>query len=83
MAPLTKSRVRRVQLCKKVPHLEDSVLCVGFPVGGDTISVTSGVVSRVEVMTYAAACSELLGHPAPLAAGIGEHAKVHMQSCGL
>ena len=37
------------------------MLCVGFPVGGDTISVTSGVVSRVEVMTYAAACSELLG----------------------
>ncbi len=36
-------------------------MCVGFPVGGDTISVTSGVVSRVEVMTYAAACSELLG----------------------
>lgn len=34
---------------------------MGFPVGGDTISVTSGVVSRVEVMTYAAACSELLG----------------------
>ena len=53
--------VKAVQLCKKVPHLEESVLCVGFPVGGDTISVTSGVVSRVEVMTYAAACSELLG----------------------
>lgn len=45
----------------EVPHLEEHVLCVGFPVGGDTVSVTSGVVSRVEVMTYAAACSELLG----------------------
>mmetsp|Transcript_119232 Transcript_119232/g.338053 ORF Transcript_119232/g.338053 Transcript_119232/m.338053 type:complete len:581 (-) Transcript_119232:154-1896(-) len=50
-----------VQLCKKVPHLEEPVLCVGFPVGGDTVSVTSGVVSRVEVMTYAQTCSELLG----------------------
>lgn len=53
--------IKVVQLSKKVPHLEEHVLCVGFPVGGDTISVTSGVVSRVEVMTYAAACSELLG----------------------
>lgn len=53
--------IKAVQLSKKVPHLEEHVLCVGFPVGGDTISVTSGVVSRVEVMTYAQTCSELLG----------------------
>jgi S1-C subfamily serine protease len=53
--------IQVVQLSKKVPHLEEPVLCVGFPVGGDTISVTSGVVSRVEVMTYAQTCSELLG----------------------
>jgi len=50
-----------VQLSKKVPHLEEPVLCVGFPVGGDTISVTSGVVSRVEVLSYAATCADLLG----------------------
>ena len=25
---------------------------VGYPVGGDTISVTSGVVSRIEVTEY-------------------------------
>jgi len=53
--------IQVVQLSKKVPHLEEPVLCVGFPVGGDTISVTSGVVSRVEVMTYAQTCAELLG----------------------
>jgi len=53
--------IQTVKLSKKVPHLEEPVLCVGFPVGGDTISVTSGVVSRVEVMTYAQTCSELLG----------------------
>jgi len=53
--------IQVVQLSKKVPHLEESVVCVGFPVGGDTISVTSGVVSRVEVMTYAQTCAELLG----------------------
>lgn len=53
--------IQEVSLSKKVPHLEEPVLCVGFPVGGDTISVTSGVVSRVEVMTYAQTCSDLLG----------------------
>lgn len=53
--------IQVVKLSTKVPHLEEPVLCVGFPVGGDTISVTSGVVSRVEVMTYAQTCAELLG----------------------
>lgn len=50
-----------VQLCEKVPRLEDDVLCVGFPVGGDTISVTSGVISRIEVTTYTEANADLLG----------------------
>eukprot|EP00929_Paragymnodinium_shiwhaense_P042760 TRINITY_DN22074_c0_g1_i1.p1 TRINITY_DN22074_c0_g1~~TRINITY_DN22074_c0_g1_i1.p1 ORF type:complete len:526 (+),score=127.34 TRINITY_DN22074_c0_g1_i1:69-1646(+) len=50
-----------VQLCEKVPRLEDDVLCVGFPVGGDTISVTSGVISRIEVTTYTQANADLLG----------------------
>merc|ERR1719261_2011612 len=50
-----------VALSQKVPHLEDDVLCVGFPVGGETISVTSGVISRIEVTTYTQAAAELLG----------------------
>merc|ERR1712194_430376 len=50
-----------VALSAKVPHLEDDVLCVGFPLGGDTISVTSGVISRIEVTTYTQASHELLG----------------------
>jgi len=29
--------------------MKDSVTVVGYPFGGDTISVTKGVVSRVEV----------------------------------
>jgi S1-C subfamily serine protease len=32
-----------------LPRLQDSVLVVGYPIGGDTVSVTSGVVSRIEV----------------------------------
>ena len=33
----------------EMPSLQESVAVVGYPVGGDTISVTAGVVSRIEV----------------------------------
>jgi hypothetical protein len=32
-----------------LPRLQDAVAVVGYPIGGDTISVTAGVVSRIEV----------------------------------
>ncbi|KAH8517417.1 hypothetical protein H0E87_005379 [Populus deltoides] len=32
-----------------LPRLQDAVTVVGYPLGGDTISVTKGVVSRIEV----------------------------------
>ncbi|CAL1169670.1 unnamed protein product [Cladocopium goreaui] len=53
--------LQQVKLSQKLPHLEEDVLCVGFPIGGDTISVTSGVISRIEVTTYTQASAELLG----------------------
>lgn len=37
----------------EVPHLQDSVVVVGYPTGGDSICVTKGVVSRVELRPYA------------------------------
>lgn len=55
------TEMESVTLSQKIPHLEEHVLCVGFPVGGDTISVTSGVISRVETTTYTQASAELLG----------------------
>ncbi|CAN4093133.1 unnamed protein product [Withania somnifera] len=45
-----------------LPHLQDAVTVVGYPLGGDTISVTKGVVSRVEVTSYAHGSSD--GGPA-------------------
>ena len=44
-----------------LPRLQDDVIVVGYPIGGDTISVTSGVVSRIEVTQYTHGSSELLG----------------------
>lgn len=45
----------------KLPRLQDSVTVVGFPIGGDTISVTAGVVSRIEMTPYAHSSCDLLG----------------------
>ncbi|KAL1314856.1 hypothetical protein HN51_041667 [Arachis hypogaea] len=44
-----------------LPVLQDAVTVVGYPIGGDTISVTSGVVSRMEILSYVHGSTELLG----------------------
>ncbi|GLU11215.1 hypothetical protein SLE2022_279750 [Rubroshorea leprosula] len=44
-----------------LPALQDAVTVVGYPVGGDTISVTSGVVLRMGILSYAHGSTELLG----------------------
>jgi S1-C subfamily serine protease len=35
-----------------LPDLQDKVSVIGFPIGGDEISITEGVVSRVEIQKY-------------------------------
>lgn len=35
-----------------LPYLQQEVLVYGFPLGGDTLSITKGVVSRVEHQVY-------------------------------
>jgi S1-C subfamily serine protease len=45
----------------ELPRLQDSVTVVGYPIGGDTMSVTQGVVSRIEVTSYVHGAAELLG----------------------
>ena len=37
----------------EVPQLESEVRVIGYPVGGDRISVTRGVVSRIDFRSYA------------------------------
>jgi S1-C subfamily serine protease len=44
-----------------LPQLQEDVIVVGYPIGGETISVTSGVVSRVEVTSYVHGRDELIG----------------------
>ena len=40
--------------------MNSDVQTYGFPVGGETLSVTSGVISRIEVGTYAHSKEHLL-----------------------
>ncbi|CAM9211853.1 unnamed protein product [Phaeothamnion confervicola] len=49
-----------LELVGEVPQLTDDVTVLGYPVGGDCISITAGVVSRVEMTVYAQAGLELL-----------------------
>lgn len=43
-----------------LPHIQDPVTVYGFPIGGDTLSTTSGVVSRIEHRFYAHSALRLL-----------------------
>uniref|UniRef100_A0A7S3LW79 Protease Do-like PDZ domain-containing protein n=2 Tax=Palpitomonas bilix TaxID=652834 RepID=A0A7S3LW79_9EUKA len=43
-----------------LPHLQESVTVVGYPIGGDNISITQGVVSRIDLQQYAHGSIELL-----------------------
>jgi S1-C subfamily serine protease len=43
-----------------VPQIRDQVEVHGFPVGGETASVTAGIVSRIEIGTYAHSGRDLL-----------------------
>jgi S1-C subfamily serine protease len=44
----------------ETPVIRDSVSVYGFPMGGETISVTQGIVSRIEVSRYAHSGRSLL-----------------------
>jgi len=43
-----------------LPKLQDSVTVMGYPLGGGKISITEGVVSRLEVTAYAQSSRQLL-----------------------
>ncbi|PFH37793.1 hypothetical protein BESB_001350 [Besnoitia besnoiti] len=43
-----------------VPHLSESVTVLGYPTGGDQLSITEGVVSRVGMSVYAHSSFSLL-----------------------
>ena len=45
----------------ETPHVQDDVLAVGYPLGGEDISFTRGIVSRIEDIRYSHGWTYLLG----------------------
>ena len=45
----TKKELKLLNLSTTLPSLDENVTCVGFPMGGKQISVTRGVISRIDV----------------------------------
>lgn len=41
-----------LQFAKELPKLEDSVRAIGYPIGGDRLSVTRGIISRIDFTPY-------------------------------
>ena len=50
-APLARART--------LPQIKDAVLAYGFPVGGSSLSITKGIVSRIEFVPYSLSVSGL------------------------
>ncbi len=42
-----------------LPHIKDAVLAYGYPTGGTTLSITRGIVSRIEFVPYGLTTSGL------------------------
>jgi S1-C subfamily serine protease len=42
-----------------LPHIKDAVLAYGFPLGGSSLSITKGIVSRIEFVPYSVGTSGL------------------------
>src|SRR5690606_12633997 len=43
-----------------LPHLSEQVSVCGYPVGGERISITQGIVSRIDLVQYAQSQRRLL-----------------------
>ena len=43
-----------------LPNLRDEIQVVGFPIGGEELSITEGVVSRIEAQTYSHSKKKML-----------------------
>jgi len=57
--PTFFENTKPIELSDTLPETQDDILVYGFPLGGDTMSTTKGVVSRIEHRTYAHSSSFL------------------------
>ena len=70
------SGISPLKFADALPRLQDEVAVVGYPVGGDTVSITAGVVSRIEVIEYTH------GSPAAPPAAVAAQQQSHIEPHG-
>eukprot|EP00184_Porphyridium_aerugineum_P002160 CAMPEP_0184693096 /NCGR_PEP_ID=MMETSP0313-20130426/1391_1 /TAXON_ID=2792 /ORGANISM="Porphyridium aerugineum, Strain SAG 1380-2" /LENGTH=525 /DNA_ID=CAMNT_0027151065 /DNA_START=408 /DNA_END=1985 /DNA_ORIENTATION=+ len=54
------TNIEPLELRDEAPQLQESVSVIGYPIGGNSLSITSGVVSRVDIHSYTHSGSRLL-----------------------
>ena len=52
MGLTTRTAHPPVARASKLPRIKDAVLAYGFPTGGESLSITRGIVSRIEFVGY-------------------------------
>eukprot|EP01060_Flectonema_neradi_P016088 TRINITY_DN2268_c2_g1_i2.p1 TRINITY_DN2268_c2_g1~~TRINITY_DN2268_c2_g1_i2.p1 ORF type:complete len:526 (+),score=38.29 TRINITY_DN2268_c2_g1_i2:54-1631(+) len=52
--------VKNIKPFDGIPQIQDSVHAIGYPIGGDQLSITSGVVSRIDIQPYAISIHTML-----------------------
>jgi len=52
--------VKPLRLSSVIPSLDENVTCVGYPMGGNNVCVTRGIVSRIDMHSYAVGQNPLL-----------------------
>jgi S1-C subfamily serine protease len=49
-----------LELSDDLPELQDAVAVLGYPIGGESLAISAGVVSRVQMTHYSHGCMSLL-----------------------
>ena len=55
-----------------LPELQESLCVLGYPIGGDSLAISAGVVSRVQMTHYSFGCMSLLALQTDAAINSGE-----------
>jgi S1-C subfamily serine protease len=52
--PKSLPPLKPLHFAARVPHVQEALVVAGYPTGGDALSLTSGIVSRVAMVRYSA-----------------------------
>ena len=61
-----------LELSSSLPELQQPLCVLGYPIGGDSLAISAGVVSRVGMTMYSFGCTSLLALQTDAAINSGE-----------